>query len=325
MIEARDADFHAPPANADFRWAETNFIPFNIPEAGISGAVYCVFRQKLGVVMSDVTIFDRISRHWEGQAYVDNQQHLPCPAKLSDFSLPNGLAIKVVEAPRHLRVDYVGIDDTEVHFDFRGLMVPQDINDPAQDPLTRRKLEQPGQPATAWDGAFGGHFELTGRAQGELILRGKRYAIDSLGTMDHSWGPRAERDNTNAVWFQAHFGDDLVIHALCGLDPRRPEAIGPLWHGYVLRNGTVRGLVSAQGRTDRQGMFVAGQEVHLADEDGRRYRMTGSAVNWGPWAPYPSVVYYQSLTRWNLDGRTGFGPYQEVVSRAFVARHRLVD
>ena len=93
----------------------------------------------------------------------------------------------------------------------------------------------------------------------------------------------------------------------------------------MLKNGRVRGLVSGAGRTERQEMFVAGQTVSLTDEDGDTYEMTGSAINWGPWAPYPSVVYYQSLTRWNLKGRIGFGPYQEVVSRAFVTRHRLAD
>lgn len=324
MITARDVEFHPPPKDADFRWAETNFFPFTIPEAGISGAIYCVFRPSLGVVMSDVTIFDRISRNWEGQAYVDNQQHLPCPAKLSDYSLANGVSVKVIEAPNHYRIDYIGIDDTELHFDFVGLMPPQDINDAEQDPLTRKKLaSQSG--ASAWDGAFGGHFEMTASVRGELILRGKRYRIDCLGTMDHSWGPRAERDNTNAVWLQGHFGEDLVIHALAGLDPRQPDAIGPLWHGYVLKNGVVRGLVEGAGRTERQGMFVAGQQLRLVDEDGTVYEMTGSAVNWGPWAPYPSVGYYQSLTRWNLNGRIGFGPYQEVVSRAFICRHQLSD
>jgi hypothetical protein len=322
MITARDVEFHEPPPSADFRWAETSYFPFTIAEAGISGSIYFVFRPKLGVVMSDVTIFNRISNHWEGQGYVDNQQHLPCPPRLSEFSLPNGVSLKVLNAPRDYRVDYVGIDDTEVHFEFRGLMQPQDINDPAQDPLTRRKLEQQGN-AGVWDGAFNGHFEMTARTEGELILRGKRYRIDCLGTMDHSWGLRAERDNTNAVWLQAHFGEDLVIHALAALDPTKPDAIGPLWHGYVLRSGAVRGLVAARGRTERKGVFVIGQEISLTDEDGNTYPMTGSAVNWAPWAPYPSVAYYQSLTRWNFNGRLGFGPYQEVVSRAFATRHRL--
>lgn len=323
MITKADVEFHAPPAGADFRWAETNYFPFTISEEGISGAIYLLFRPKLGVAMSDITIFDRMSRNWEGQAYVDNQQHLPCPKMLSEFSLPNGVCVKSLDGPRDFQIDYCGIDNTEVHFEFRGIMPPQDINDPNQDPLTRKKRED--QPGLAWDGAFAGHFEMTARARGELILRGKRYSIDSLGTMDHSWGPRAERDNTNAVWFQAHFGDDLVIHCLAGLDPRQRQAVGPVWHGYVLKNGIVRGLVAGSGRTERHGVFVGGQQIELTDEDGQTYSLSGTAINWGPWAPYPSVTYYQSLTRWNLNGRIGFGPYQEVISRAFMTRHRLAD
>jgi hypothetical protein len=324
VITAKDADFHAPPADADFRWAETSYFPFTIAEEGISGAIYFVFRPKLGVVMSDITIFDRISRNWEGQSYVDNQQHLPCPERLSAFSLPNGISVKATDAPQNYRIDYIGIDETDVHFDFRGIMRPQDINDPGQDPLTRIKIEAQGN-AGAWDGAFSGHFEMTARTRGELVLRGKRHRIDCLGTMDHSWGPRAERDNTNAVWFQAHFGEDLVIHCLAGLDPRKPAAIGPVWHGYVLKGGRVRGLVDGRGRAERQGIFVAGQQISLEDEDGDTYELTGTAMNWGPWAPYPSLVYYQSLTRWNLNGRLGYGPYQEVISRAYATRHRLAD
>lgn len=324
MISAKDVDFHAGPAGGDFRLAETSFFPFTIPEHGISGSLYFVFRPNLGVAMSDVTICDRISRRWEGQAYVDNQQHLPCPKLLSDFTLPNGASLKVLNAPRDYRLDYVGIDDTEIHFEFRGIMPPQDINDPAQDPLTRRARAAQGADA-AWDGAFAGHFEMTARTTGELILRGRRYRIDCLGTMDHSWGPRLERDNTNAAWFQGHFGDDLVVHALAALDPRKLDAIGPVWHGYVLKRGVVRGLVSGSGQAHRDGPFVDSVAVTLQDEDGETYTMNGAAVNWVPWAPYPSVTYHQGLMRWDMDGRVGDGPYQEVVSRAFAARHHIYD
>jgi hypothetical protein len=324
MISAADVEFHRGQPEANFRLAETSFFPFTIAEHGISGALYFLFRPNLGVAMSDVTIFDRISRTWEGQAYVDNQQHLPCPEKLSAFTLPNGASLKVLAAPRDFHIDYVGIDDTEIHFDFKGIMPPQDINDPAQDPLTRRAREQAGG-AAAWDGAFAGHFEMTARVTGELLLRGKRYDINCLGTMDHSWGMRAERDNTNAAWFQAHFGDDLVIHALAALDPRKPDAVGPVWHGYVLKNGVVRGLVSGTGRTHREGPYVDAVEAVVTDEDGQTYAMRGTPINWGPWAPYPSVTYYQSLMRWEMNGRIAHGPYQEVVSRAFASRHHLYD
>jgi hypothetical protein len=83
MIEARDCDFHVMPPEYRETWAESNYFPFHIPAAGLSGCVYTIFRPGLGVCMSDVTIFDRRADHWEGLAYTDNQQHIPCPPSLS--------------------------------------------------------------------------------------------------------------------------------------------------------------------------------------------------------------------------------------------------
>jgi hypothetical protein len=321
MIEPRDIEFHPVPQDQAELWTETNYFPFAIPEAGLSGCVYNVFRPGLGVCMSDVTIFDRCATHAEGLAYADNQQHIPCPASLANYSLRNGVQVTTFDAPSGYRVSYTGIDDTELHFEYRGLMRPQDFNDPEQDPLVRRQQTAGG----AWGGAFNGHFDMTGRAIGELKLRGKRHRIDCISTMDHSWGPRKERDNGNAAIVQAHFGEDFAIHALTGLDPRRPDAIGPIYHGYVLADGKVRGLVAGRGKVVRFGMFPASIDVSLEDEHGQTYELTGSFLTWAPWAPYPSILYYQGLARWNLQGRIGQGPYQEIISRAFVTRHRLSD
>lgn len=320
MIEARDADFHDVPPEHRETWTETNYFPFHIPTANLSGCVYVVCRPGLGVAMCDVTIFDRCAEHWEGLAYTDNQQHLPCPASLTDYTLRNGLSVKAVASPRDYRIDYVGIDDTELHFDFRGIMRPQDFNDPEQDPLTR--LHKTG--AGSWDQAFNGHFDMTGRVTGSLTLRGVPHDIDCLATMDHSWGPRLERDNGSAVVLQAHFDGGTAIHAMAALDLRREDAIGPMLHGYVLQpDGSVRGLVAGHGSARRTGLRPDTIEAVLEDEDGRQYALAGRMLNWAPWAPYSSILYYSGLAEWTLDGRIGHGPYQEVVGRAFVARHRL--
>jgi len=325
MIEPRDVEFHAIPDGQREEWTETNYFPFAIPESGLSGCVYTVFRPGLGVCMSDVTIFDRCANHAEGLAYADNQQHIPCPKSLAQYTLRNGLTVEALDPPSRYKIDYIGIDDTELHFEFAGLMRPQDFNDPDQDPLVRRKQVANGASAGAWGGAFNGHFDMTGHAIGELLLRGRRHRIDCLSTMDHSWGPRKERDNGSAAVIQAHFGERFAIHALTGLDPREPDAIGPMYHGYVLTDGEVRGLVSGRGKVTRLGMFPASIAVSLADEGGRTYELTGSFLTWAPWAPYPSILYYQGLAQWNLQGRVGHGPYQEILSRAFITRHRLSD
>src|SRR5690606_6866578 len=131
-----------------------------------------------------------------------NQQHIPCPQSLVRYQLRNGVAVECLEAPGDYRVSYSGIDNTEFHLVYRAVMRPQDLNDPQQDPLTRANSSG----STAWDGAFNGHFDMTAHVTGELILRGRQYSVDCYATIDHSWGPRLERDNSSAVVVQAYFG-----------------------------------------------------------------------------------------------------------------------
>jgi len=321
MIKAEDVEFHTIPDEDRETWAETNYFPFSIAEEGIAGCVYNVFRPGLGVCMSDVTIFDRCARHWEGLAYTDNQQHIPCPPSLAGYRLRNGVMVESIKPPGDYRVSYRGIDDTELHLEYSGLMRPQDLNDPQQDPLTRIR----GGGDKAWDKAFSGHFDMTARVRGELVLRGRRFNVDCLATIDRSWGPRLERDNSSAVVVQAYFDDGLALHLLAGFDPRVADAIGPAYHGYVLRQGEILGVVAAEGKVSRNGLFPLTMDVSVEDEGGNRYQLAGRMLNWAPWAPYTSVIYYSGLAGWTMDGRRGYGPYQEILSRAVVARYRLSD
>ncbi|MBI4693933.1 MAG: hypothetical protein HY749_07920 [Gammaproteobacteria bacterium] len=315
MITAKDADFHTP-ANADFRWCETRPFMFNVPEANISGTCYTVTRPVLGVCMSDVTIFDRISQVWEHQLYVDNQQHLPCPKSLLDYALPNGLSVRASKPTAHYAIRYEGIDDTLLDFEFEAIMAPYDMNDPDTNPLARARHD------SGWNDAFGGHYEQAGRVRGTASIRGREYRLDTIEVIDRSWGPRAERDNGAAVWLHANFGEGLVMHALFSFDPAHTREFGALITGFVLEDGKVYGAVSIAGRGERAGLLPMGTELLITDVRGKSFLLTGSAVNSGPWAPYPSLVYATSMMRWNCDGRVGHGIHQNVVSRAYMTRHR---
>ena len=79
MIVKENAEFQFSDTSP-YDWCETNFFPFAVPEARIAGSVYILTRPKLGVTMADILVQDRIAPAWDAQAYVDNQQHLPCPA-----------------------------------------------------------------------------------------------------------------------------------------------------------------------------------------------------------------------------------------------------
>ena len=316
MIEKHHAEFQFQETSP-WDWCETNFFPFSVPEHNLSGSIYLLTRPKLGVTMVDILIQDRIAPAWEAQAYVDNQQHLPCPASLLRYSLPNGLSVEACDPLEHYTITYDGIDDTSFEIDFRALMRPFDMNDPAIDPMASGRI------GAGWGGAaFSGHYEITGHIAGHLRLRGRDYQIDCVDTLDRSWGPRKERDNGNATWVHGSFGRDLTVHAFLGLDPAKRSGFGPLISGYVLEHGELSGLVSAEGMVERHGLLPMSNRLQVSDVRGRKFDLTAASINGCVWAPFPSMVYSQSFMRWNCEGRIGFGVQQDVLSRSYVTRHR---
>ena len=316
MIAPEHAEFQFGP-DSPFDWCETNFFPFAVPEANISGSIYLLSRPNLGVTMVDVLVQDRISPAWESQAYVDNQQHLPCPASLLHYALPNGLVVEAVDPLKHYHITYAGIDDTLFELDFLALMPPFDMNDPAMDPMAAGRL------GAGWGGAaFAGHYEITGRITGHLRLRGCEYAVDCVDTLDRSWGPRKERDNSNATWIHGSFGERLTVHAFLGLDPAKQSGFGALISGYVLEDGVLSGLVSATGSVERRDLLPMANRLRVEDTRGGRFDLSSVAINGCRWAPFPSMIYAQSFMRWDCDGLIGYGVQQDVLSRSYLTRNR---
>ncbi len=315
MIRPEDADYHVKP-DSHWQWVETIALPFCVPDANINVIVYVVTRPMLGVCMADITIIDRISDLWEEQAYIDNQQHMPCPEKLSDFTLPNGLTVKAVDPTRHYRVEYDGIDDTSFRLDYHALHTAYDINDPTLDPLAAARN------GPAWDSSWSGHYEMTYRITGELVLRGKRHVVDCVETGDRSWGPRPERENASVIWWHVSFGEALSCHMFVKHDIATTNEMGDLISGYILEDGTLTGLVAARGRQDYRGAMPMGGEVSVTDARGRTFDFTYSTVNGCYWAPYPSNTFLQSSLRASHRGLIGTGAQQLGLSRAYLTRHR---
>ena len=315
MIKPEDCEFHFTP-DSHWQWVETIALPFAIPEHNINAVIYVVTRPMLGVCMADITIMDRITDLWEDQLYIDNQQHMPCPKSLADFTLPNGLSIKAVEPLKHYRVVYEGIDDTRLSLDYIALHEPYDINDPAMDPMAAARV------GPAWDTSWSGHYEVTYRITGELVVRGVRYAVDCVDTGDRSWGPRPERDNSAVIWWHASFGEALTIHMFTGHDIATRNAIGPHISGYVLEDGKVFGLTASSGTQEYRKAVPMGGAISVTDVRGKTFDMTFSTVNSCYWAPYTSNTYLQSSMRVVCDGRIGNGVQQLGLSRAYLTRHR---
>lgn len=315
MIKPEDFDFHYDE-NSHWQWVETIAMPFSIPQEKINCMIYVVTRPMLGVAMCDISINDRITDLWEEQLYIDNQQHLPCPESLMDFTLPNGLTVKAIEPLKHYKLSYQGFEDTHFELDYHALHEPYDINDPDMDPTAAARQNN------AWDKAWSGHYEATYRITGQVTVRGKRHEVDCVDTGDRSWGPRAEGNNSPVIWWHASFMEDLTVHLFTGHDIAGTTEMGPHISGYVLENGVIHGLTASSGSQEYRKAIPMGGELSVTDSRGREFDFTFSTLNACYWAPYPSNTYLQTYMRVNHAGKVGYGTQQFGLSRAYLTRNR---
>ena len=174
----------------------------------------------------------------------------------------------------------------------------------------------------AWDSSWAGHYEMTYRITGELVVRGKRYAVDCVETGDRSWGPRPERENGAVIWWHVSFGEALTCHMFVKHDIAKTNDFGDLISGYILEDGELSGLVSARGKQEYRRAMPMGGECSVTDTRGKTFDFTFSTTNGCYWAPYPSNTYLQSSLRAAHKGLIGTGVQQMGLSRAYLTRHR---
>jgi hypothetical protein len=323
MITDADAEFH-PPDAGDPTWGETNFFGFYAATVPLNVGVYTLFRPNLGVVGSTICMNSGDApQPWRAD-FCDMQSHLaiPEPRSLASYALANGLTVTTLVPNDRWHLGYDDRDGTSIDVTYQALMPAFDIHDPEMDPVSAAQQRQAKEGTVAggfaWGTAYNGHFDQTGHYSGEVVLRGRRIPIDCTSTMDHSWGPRAERGGPNMSWLHAHFSDDYAVHAIWSFDETRGGRDLTLAHGYVLRDGTVRGLAAGTGITERDGDFYARTvELEVTDAAGDTHHLTGQGLTRFPWQAWPNMVGFNVLAQWQSDQaggeRTGYGEIQDFV------------
>lgn len=306
MITPSDAEFH-PPTSDNRMWAETNYFGFEIPEVPLHIGLYALFRPNLGVVNSAVFVNSRrVTSAWEIDFW-DSRAYLPLPKSKSllDYTLDNGLSVtcSVPNKVWHLRYD--NGEKLKIDVRYEALMDGFDIHDPEMDPRTKNTRGD-----LSGSAAYAGHFDMTGKISGEVVLNGTRHKVDSMSTMDHSWGVREEKQLGTMTWLQAHFDHDLAVHAMFDFDP----TIGPdqefdahLTHGYVMDHGRGIGLAEGTARISRTGMYAEKITLTLVDAQGRDWNLDGVAQTQFPCQFWPGSMAFMVLPRWQMGSAVGHG------------------
>jgi hypothetical protein len=314
MIEDKDVHFH--PADPDKpNWAETNFFGFFNAEAQLNVGVYALFRPNLGIVSSTICFNSGQSiTPWEAD-FCDQRASMPIPEPrdLSNFRLENSLAIRCLRPNMDWHIGYDDGAGTAIDINYQSIMPPFDIHDPNMDPMKARAIkeaEQGGQ--FAWGTAYNGHFDQTGRFSGQVSVRGRKYPIDCISTMDHSWGPRPERGAPNMSWLHAHFSKDLAVHAIFGFDPGANGTRLWLAHGYVVEKGNIFGLKQGSGAVARtRDRYAETVRLELVDSADRTWHLSAQGLTTFPWQCWPNMVSFNVLARWQCGNLAGYGEIQD--------------
>lgn len=321
MITPDDVEYHTPP-DADYRWAETYIFPIAIPEERIFAMVYVAARPTLGVMLNDVYIYGTLTDNRADLLYVDSQVHLPAPESFSDIQSPSGLTVKAVKPPREWRIDYVGIDDTEIHVDWNGVMDPFDVHDEDHTPHAKGLTHEEKMAAGGLSKAWNGHFDMTGKVTGTVKVRGTTYEVDSYERMDHSWGVRGENDLPAMDSISAQFDDDLAFHFIVHVDLEAPNGHDQkLAHGYVLENGERYGVETMDISSVRIGVTIASMAITVTDTRGKTFKLNAMANVGAPWNIYGTTCY-TAMMRWTLGDRDGYGVVMEVLPVQTLTRLR---
>jgi hypothetical protein len=299
-LTPKDALFHEP-FEGDWRFAETNWFSFLVPEIPLRGHIMNLFRPNLGVVRSQVFMYTaESSRHILGWEFAREDFHLPYEGDLDDYRIPNGLHVQMTKPFEHWVIRYDSGLDTHFELEFEALMPAictlETKIDEAGPGYSVFHRQDPDAPKAT------GHIDQIHNVTGEVVLNGERYSVDFPSAHDHSWSPRREfGHNVIGNFDHAHFGRDFSVSVQTRND--QPH-VGTVTNGYVLDHGEVFALKGGEARYTMEGWLTRSIDYEVEDTRGKTYRLHGEVE---ALVEHASVNAYStcSVIRWTEGGREG--------------------
>jgi hypothetical protein len=301
----------------------THYFGFAVPEARIGCFLYVRYLPFFAQSQGGICVFRGLSNgDLMDMDFLDYRISMPWPQiDGTAITTANGLRVEFLEPGRRARVSYRSRDgDTWL-----------DVTQTAISPLLARGYLVPGEETHHDVMDSPGGSEQFMHATGTLVLRGERFAVDSLYPRDRTWRQVRGEEQGGAVpyppiaWTPVAFGEDFSLNAVSfeALDT------GPDWAGlyqlppdrpahhfaWVVVDGEVREIESIRRRvTDRHPLLYLAtrQEIEATDATGAVHRFTGEAIAAAAVPTWPNAAFRDSVYRWESeDGRTTHCTYQE--------------
>lgn len=283
---------------------ETQFLGFSVPEHNIHGFCYLWHHPNLRVVSGGVYVFQGI-KEVPVQAEICDYRTYMSDALLSndlhEYRLENGYGVKILEPNRRFHITYQ--DAT------RGNSI---------DVISEAVL-----PGVMW--GDGKHFEQAMQVKGELVLQGRKYAVDCFHVRDRSWGkprPEAIMPMPPISWMACAFDKDFAFNCtMFDQSSGNPLLKGALEMpddkalngGWVYCDGVLGQIVKARKRVTRypRSQITGGLELSFSDDQGRDFDMRATLVAACPQQTWGNAWFVVNLMRWECGDAVGYGDHQE--------------
>jgi hypothetical protein len=303
VIQRRDMYFHRPRYR-DYRWLETNWFTWTIPEQAMRCHVRAGFRTNLDIVESTVFIFNNPKPHAGalGVLYSDRRSHVPMPAtNLDHYDLVSGVSVRMTRPLEEWQVRYEGGHDTRFDLHFRAMMPPVHVSETGTDSENQATIRH-------------GHLDQMMHVTGTARVRGIDYEVNWPAPRDHSWSPRPESSSGYGFPMSGNFdygsfgtaGQDFTFFVQTRNDWEDLRR-GTVHNGYILDGGDLLRIKAGEGRyTYEEDSFLVTSLVYeLEDERGRTHVFEGT-----PRSFYGTGAGTLAVVEWrNQDGEIGWGEY----------------
>lgn len=292
---------------------ETQYFGFNVPEANVYCFGYFWLHANLDVISGGVFACEGIKRHHLQSELFDIHAYLSKGSVIRDdlrsYRMANSYEVTVLEPGKRMRIRYEdAARQNRIDVEARAVM-----------PVAMRGNNK--------------HFEQAMKMEGEIVLRGRHHAVNAYNVRDRSWGelrPEEGQALPPMTWMTGVFGDDFAFNCNAFDHPDLDPAWKPAFpafpaerafnDGWIWKDGELARIRTARKITERDpvdGRPVS-HRIEMTDVRGRSFTVTGTITAGVPWSGWPNVVVQLHLTRWECDGRVGWGDTQEVQWNDFV-------
>jgi hypothetical protein len=287
---------------------ETQYFGFSVPEADIHALCQNMRRPKFNLVSGGLYVFQGIKSAMVQAELCDwrlfMNDSVVTKNNLHKFRYDNGYGVEILEPLKRYHMTY---------------------SDPARENSVDL-IYQAVQPVVMF--GDNNHLEQTMKVTGDLVLRGKHYAVDCFNIRDRSWGkPRQETNNPIPPldWMTGVFNEDFAFnctvfdHASNNPHPLAVPDEQALRAGWIYYQGKLGRIVKASKRVKRGSMLEPlTVELKLSDERGRDFDMQGTLVASCPCNCWGNILVLISLMRWDCNGSTAYGDDQSCYYNDYV-------